>query len=487
MDINSVRYSVNRNEKFQIKTIIFKSNNKKLVKKEPYSVLANQHVLNIIRNYSWLQNSNWFYVPVEKERDSVIFPYIEGKSFDDELLTSIERNNVNKFKDSLMAYYKKLVSDKLIDFEMNPEFADIFGAENSFDNQKSLLISNIDVNFDNIIIDDSGKWNVIDYEWVFDFPVPVNFLFYRSISGFMSKYELELKYKNVINEIFESLNLSTDLLIKFDSMEKYFTNYIGHNSNKFSHYLNDYNPLEKNKKGILNSTNDYLEIFWSNSEIFTEENKLKFTIESLQKNTILKIELPDLPFEFLRIDPTTLKGIVSLKGHLEFQDSYINLKDMIFSTLDVYQMDNSDSGFINFASGSNDPQLFLKHDFFQENGKKILNLEILSVQKFDQHLADIFNATTQKAKEFTEEINTYKKIISELKIDINNLIVVRDDAAQTIENYVNDNMNLKERNNLLLASKAQLEDNLNQKKELLNKIQANKIFSLLLKVGLIKI
>lgn len=479
MDINSVRYSVNRNEKFQIKTIIFKSNNKKLVKKEPYSVLAKQHVLNIIRNYSWLQNSNWLYVPVEKEGDAVIFPYIEGKSFDDELLTSIERNNVNKFKDSLMAYYKKLVSDKLIDFEMNSEFADIFGAENSFDNQKSLLISNIDVNFDNIIIDNSGKWNVIDYEWVFDFPVPVNFLFYRSISGFMSKYELELKYRNVINEIFESLNLSTDILIKFDSMEKYFTNYIGHNSNKFSHYLNDYNPLEKNKKGILNSTNDYLEIFWSNSEIFTEENKLKFIIESLQENTILKIELPDM-FEFLRIDPTILKGIVSLKGQLEFQNSNINLKDMIFSTLDVYKMDNSDSDFIKLASGSNDPQLFLKHDFFRENGKKVLNLEIMPVQKFDQHLADIFNTTTQKIKEYAEERNSYKKIISDMKIDINNLVVVRDDAAQTIENYVNENMKL-------VASNAKLEGNLNQKNELLNKIQANKIFSLLKKVGLIKI
>ena len=479
MDINSVRYSVNRNEKFQIKTIIFKSNNKKLVKKEPYSVLAKQHVLNIIRNYSWLQNSNWLYVPVEKEGDAVIFPYIEGKSFDDELLTSIERNNVNKFKDSLMAYYKKLVSDKLIDFEMNSEFADIFGAENSFDNQKSLLISNIDVNFDNIIIDNSGKWNVIDYEWVFDFPVPVNFLFYRSISGFMSKYELELKYRNVINEIFESLNLSTDILIKFDSMEKYFTNYIGHNSNKFSHYLNDYNPLEKNKKGILNSTNDYLEIFWSNSEIFTEENKLKLIIESHQENTILKIELPDM-FEFLRIDPTILKGIVSLKGQLEFQNSNINLKDMIFSTLDVYKMDNSDSDFIKLASGSNDPQLFLKHDFFRENGKKVLNLEIKPVQKFDQHLADIFNSTTQKIKEYAEERNSYKKIISDMKIDINNLVVVRDDAAQTIENYVNENMKL-------LASNAKLEGNLNQKNELLNKIQANKIFSLLKKVGLIKI
>ena len=47
---------------------------------------------------------------------------------------------------------------------------------------------NIDMSFDNIITDQTdNKYKIIDYEWVFPFPIPVKFVIYRAVVCFLYK------------------------------------------------------------------------------------------------------------------------------------------------------------------------------------------------------------------------------------------------------------------------------------------------------------
>lgn len=43
--------------------------------------------------------------------------------------------------------------------------------------------SNIDLIFENIILGD--KYTIIDYEWSLDFPVPIEYIMFRSVFTFM--------------------------------------------------------------------------------------------------------------------------------------------------------------------------------------------------------------------------------------------------------------------------------------------------------------
>ena len=67
---------------------------------------------------------------------------------------------------------------------MTPEFRSVFGETA----QASVLehaacsgVSDIDLILPNILVADDGTWHVIDYEWTFFFPVPQNFMIYRTL------------------------------------------------------------------------------------------------------------------------------------------------------------------------------------------------------------------------------------------------------------------------------------------------------------------
>ena len=57
---------------------------------------------------------------------------------------------------------------------------EIFGEISLPDGLTAAPVSNLDMVFSNILMDGEG-FAVTDYEWVFDFPVPIQFLFARSL------------------------------------------------------------------------------------------------------------------------------------------------------------------------------------------------------------------------------------------------------------------------------------------------------------------
>jgi hypothetical protein len=84
-------------------------------------------------------------------------------------------------------------------------------------------VNNIDLLFDNILIAD-GKKYVIDYEWTFEFPVPVDFILYRTIHYYL--LENEITDAGLRERVMALIGLSDREQMVFGQMEKCFQQYI---------------------------------------------------------------------------------------------------------------------------------------------------------------------------------------------------------------------------------------------------------------------
>lgn len=182
-----VKYSVERDEKYRIRTeIVRKSDGTKVVRKVPYGELSISHVKQMKQ---WEQKLKKQYekagVFVNKctlgEEGAVEFEFLIGETLESVLDHYLENNDFAGFTGEIMHYKEKLEEMLTPEcFVPGDRFREIFG-EIIFDTpQVAGSLNNIDLIFPNIILKD-GKWNVIDYEWTFDFQIPLKFIIHRAL------------------------------------------------------------------------------------------------------------------------------------------------------------------------------------------------------------------------------------------------------------------------------------------------------------------
>ena len=84
--------------------------------------------------------------------------------------------------------------------------------------------SNWDLNFKNLFLVD-GEFTAIDYEWTFNFPIPLEYLFWEIIDSHLIFNPFVNEFTN-IEEIYNHLNLDIGNLDLFRTWENNFLNYI---------------------------------------------------------------------------------------------------------------------------------------------------------------------------------------------------------------------------------------------------------------------
>ena len=83
--------------------------------------------------------------------------------------------------------------------------------------------ADIDLVPENVIVSGSGEY-VTDYEWVFDFPLPVDYVVYRAIRTYMysgGKRNALLQY-----DLYERAGITSEIRNIFDYMESNFQKYV---------------------------------------------------------------------------------------------------------------------------------------------------------------------------------------------------------------------------------------------------------------------
>lgn len=196
---NFAKCSVEREDEYKIITRIFEENGKKLVEKCAVNKKSNAHVnrmAELAKTNPYL-TENVCLVPCEAVADGVVrFPYIEGQRLDKVIDEAVKQgrledawNEIRRLKEIIMN-----VSGKEV-FHVNEEFRTVFGQlpqpeegdkqEEPVDplavleGYEAVKHINMDMVAANIILAD--KIYILDYEWNFDFAIPLKYILFRSI------------------------------------------------------------------------------------------------------------------------------------------------------------------------------------------------------------------------------------------------------------------------------------------------------------------
>lgn len=216
-DISYVKFACLRKPEFRILTAITSEG----VIKRPMTKASSDHIRKLASNMEAVAGMYNGIVPVncELKGDSALFPFIKGET--------LQTGDMDKVFD-----YKAPLSE----FVATDRFREIFGDIEIPAGEQAYPAINVDSNLDNFMVS-NGKTYCIDYEWIFDFPVPVRFVKYRT-----------LFYAGVGPEKLSEYGFTDDDVRLFHSMEVAFQQYVSGEDFKYIVTSKFTRPEPKQKK-----------------------------------------------------------------------------------------------------------------------------------------------------------------------------------------------------------------------------------------------
>lgn len=207
------KYNRNRQPKYQLKTtILITDSGNIIVEKKTLSAEGKTHITNILKNYKDLKAKypKVKYTPATLiADDTVVFNYVTGKSLDSHIWEAIKKRNATLILETIGIYINFLKTFELIEveeFKADSTFIQVFDCDIKFNKILCMTEANIDLIFDNIFIHDS-ELTIIDYEWIFDTLIPLDYIIFRSINRMFWKYGEYLNGLLDIKDIFEYLGI----------------------------------------------------------------------------------------------------------------------------------------------------------------------------------------------------------------------------------------------------------------------------------------
>ena len=182
-----VKFSDERNKKYSIRTIIAEDEktNQRFVIKENVYPEGKEHLDNIVRFSEVLKTAypEVKICPVQNLDDGGIrFDFIKGISLEERYRQCLMKNRKEDFE-SLLIDHKKIIlgaESNRCDFIVTEDFEKVFGMDNWNGEKSALKISNFDAIPGNIIYQDEIP-TFIDYEWVYEVPVPADLVVYHCV------------------------------------------------------------------------------------------------------------------------------------------------------------------------------------------------------------------------------------------------------------------------------------------------------------------
>lgn len=320
-----VKYSNDRSGNYKIKTEIRQnSEGEKSVYKVPMNKFVIRHLRKMQDFYDMFKAKN---PPDSKfalnrcsfDGTEIKCEYINGVSLADSVSNLIDEGKTDEVRAVFKELYNFLAeytadnsgdkeSDKKIPayFMETDRFHNVFGPVKLPWELVRAKYSNIDLILQNIIVTPDGKWNVIDYEWTYDFSVPVLYLIWRSVfylrrevSGLPGSND---KWRD---ELYAEFNIDNELQKEFLKMEESFQSYITRGVLPLR--------LMSKKPGNINIIRKPIEYFLDLGDGFDSDNNVRSDCE-IHPDGYFRLEIPLNYNEAkrIRIDPDTQKCIVKV-------------------------------------------------------------------------------------------------------------------------------------------------------------------------------
>lgn len=472
------KYSNERANQFKIRTDILQdSHGKKYVQKTALTQEAHSHINNIYMYYKLLseeyKDSRICINKCCKLEEKLEFEYINGKTLSEELdeLLSLENymGVFNKIRE-----YVSIIDNGMRkkNFQLTKDFIEVFGQVELSSSLEAADINNIDLIFSNIIIDDN--WNVVDYEWTFNFPIPFNYIVYRAIRVYMEESPKRSKLTNL--GIYKLLGITDNEIIQYNKMEVNFERYV----------LKEFVPLNKlygktiganidvqqvMEEQKINFFKNTVQIFYDYGKGFNEENSYKI-YPLLNKDDKFAIEIDIQPnVKQVRIDPANGESIVSIESIIGYTEKYYNL--------DYYTNGAKlNNRVILFAS--DDPQIVLMN-IKPKTNRIELTFKIQIISK--GFAIELCKFIEDKENQIKDKENEVKDKENEVK-DKENQIKNKENEIKDKENEIkNKEIKIKNKENEIIACKKKIEDLQIELKDKSERIQKYNEMPLIKRIG----
>jgi 2-polyprenyl-3-methyl-5-hydroxy-6-metoxy-1,4-benzoquinol methylase len=152
--------------------------------------------------------------------------YIEGTNLDVSFYRyrHSAKEMIEKIR-CLIQEYLLPEEEQKVPFTMTEGFARVFG-EQAPSGEYSLPVTNADLIFSNFKLDPSGKLVNFDYEWVFDFPIPYEYVLWRAVYQLYDKFAAYLRPQMSKDEFVTKAGIKREHLQVYQKMERKFGEYV---------------------------------------------------------------------------------------------------------------------------------------------------------------------------------------------------------------------------------------------------------------------
>lgn len=333
-----VKFSDERSSQFRQSTLITLENGiSRKVYKSALTAKGNKHISEIYDNFEELtkiyegtklvpnkctfikgkENAPQIAGVSNKARDMVLLEYLSGVSLE----SYLDRLNGEKQYGHMLAVIKEFCdlvnkTSNNGEFRMSEDFKQVFGAPKFSETYKASPIANFDMIFSNIVLNreklEEGDWNVLDYEWMFKFPVPAKFIIYRALFYYEQGRENTGFFeflKGQEKTVYSQFGISNDEAEIFKEMEHNFQLYIisGMASLEVMRYIMPTNAVRIDKfleEGSYLRNLNTPKVYYSCGDGFSEENRLHL-IADISSDNIVSLSVPITNnIVKLRVDPT---------------------------------------------------------------------------------------------------------------------------------------------------------------------------------------
>ncbi len=267
-------------------TQIVEDNGNKYVIKKPMFSEGKKHIQNFLKNrdklislYDGRYEVNQI-IHINEDSYEIAFEYVEGMPLSFKYIKGIEDGNEEKLKDIIEEHKKLIIGNpkNICSFHETDESKRVFGDLSMYEGKTALKITNFEATAKNIIETSCG-YTFFDYEWVFDFCIPVDLVYYQifinaGYTTFSGLSELFPKEKMI-----SYLGIDPDI----ESSWKHFLNDFYSQSGEYPTYTNyhkkkyDYCNLRQ-KQNEFESQEQYIENLkreWGQKNLETETLKLE--------------------------------------------------------------------------------------------------------------------------------------------------------------------------------------------------------------------
>ena len=296
-----------------------------------------------------------------KAKDRAKFDYISGITLE-EYLNRLEDNEQYPLMETIILEYCRKINSctDITQFKRTMKFDEVFGKRDFKKKYTAISPCDFDMIFSNIMLDENekenGTWTVLDYEWVWDFAVPVQFIIFRALYYHFRNREddgfsVYLSRKGM--DVYSLCGIDIGERMLFNEMEHSFQIYIigGVASLEVMQVLMPTTAIRIDslvKMGSYFRNLDTPRIYFSRGTNFSSDNQI--SVIGTVDNGLVSLHVPfERYINSLRVDPTEYPCLLHVENisytlndgiHQDVKDITVNAYKV---SEDTYIYDTNDA------------------------------------------------------------------------------------------------------------------------------------------------